>query len=95
VSHYVAIIEEAGPKVAVGIWFPDLPGCFSAGDSLEEALLNARDAIGGYAEALRSEGVPRPPPRLLSALRDDPEWRDDIANHMIALVEAPVTAAAA
>ena len=37
-SHYVAIIEDAGPDKAVGVWFPDLPGCFSAGDTLDEAI---------------------------------------------------------
>jgi predicted RNase H-like HicB family nuclease len=40
-SHYVAIVEDAGPDKAVGVWFPDLPGCFSAGDSLDEAIRNA------------------------------------------------------
>ena len=44
--HYVAIVEEDGADKAVGIWFPDLPGCFSAGDDLDEALRNAPEAIG-------------------------------------------------
>ncbi len=43
--HYVAIVEEAGPETAVGVWFPDLPGCFSGGDDLDEALRNAPKAI--------------------------------------------------
>jgi len=28
--HYVAIIEDAVPDHAVGVWFPDLSGCFGA-----------------------------------------------------------------
>ena len=43
-THYVAIVEEE-PGKAVGVWFPDLHGCFSAGDTVEEAMLNAREAI--------------------------------------------------
>ena len=49
--HYVAIVEDAGVEKAVGIWFPDLPGCYSAGDDIDEALLNAQEAFA------RSEGV--------------------------------------
>src|SRR5687768_5699043 len=26
-AHYVAIVEDAGPDKAIGVWFPDLPGC--------------------------------------------------------------------
>jgi predicted RNase H-like HicB family nuclease len=44
-THYVAIIEDAGSDKAVGIWFPDLPGCFSAGDDIDSALLTASEAL--------------------------------------------------
>ena len=40
-AHYIAIIEDAGPDHAVGVWFPDLPGCTSAGDDIDDALRNA------------------------------------------------------
>jgi predicted RNase H-like HicB family nuclease len=93
--HYVAIVEEDGSHKAVGIWFPDLPGCFSAGDDLDEALRNAPEAIGLYAESLAEEGRALPPPRLLTDLRCDPKFTDDIKNYMVALVAAPVHADAA
>jgi predicted RNase H-like HicB family nuclease len=64
-THYVAVVEEE-PGKAVGVWFPDLPGCFSAGDTVEEAMLNAREAIALWAldtlKALaRSPGPERSP----------------------------------
>jgi predicted RNase H-like HicB family nuclease len=90
--HYVAIVEEAGRDKAVGIWFPDLPGCFSAGEDLDEALRNAPEAIGLYAASLAEEGHSLPPPRLLTDLRTDPKFTDDIKNYMVALVAAPVHA---
>jgi len=43
-THYVAIVEEEEGK-AVGVWFPDLPGCISAGDTLDEAVTNAAEAL--------------------------------------------------
>ena len=36
---YPAIVERAGAGFSV--FFPDLPGCTSAGDTLQEAALNA------------------------------------------------------
>ena len=65
--HYVAIVEDAGPDKAIGLWFPDLPGCFSAGDTVDEALLNAGEALSLYAESLAKEGRPLPAPRSVTA----------------------------
>ncbi len=59
--HYVAIVEDPGPDQAVGVWFPDLPGCFSAGDDIDEALRNAAEALSAYADLLADEGRDLPP----------------------------------
>jgi predicted RNase H-like HicB family nuclease len=85
-TAYFAILEDAGPSTAAGVWFPDLPGCFSAGDDIDEALRNAGEAIAAYAEALAQEGRALPAPRSLSALRDDPEVAPDLREHIVALV---------
>ena len=88
-SHYVAIIEDAGPDKAIGVWFPDLPGCFSAGDTLDEAIQNAPEAIALYAEALEADGRPIPRPRPLSVLKNDPSFVSESRDHMVALISAP------
>jgi predicted RNase H-like HicB family nuclease len=93
--HYVAIVEEAGPETAIGIWFPDLPGCFSAGDDVDEALRNASDAVELYAEELAKDGRELPPPRTVSELRHDTSVAEDLKQHLVALVPAPLTAHAA
>jgi predicted RNase H-like HicB family nuclease len=85
VTHYIAIVEEEEGK-AVGVWFPDLPGCFSAGDTLDEAMLNAREAIALYADALREDGRDLPRPRTLTELRSDPEAAPDIETYMVAVI---------
>ena len=84
-THYVAIVEEEEGK-AVGVWFPDLPGCFSAGDTLDEAMLNAREAVALYAEALREDGRTMPRARTLTELKADPEAADDLETYMVALI---------
>ena len=86
-AHYIAIIEDAGPDCAVGIWFPDLPGCTSAGDDIDEALRNAPEALELYAESFEAEGKPLPRPRTLTGLKADPEIADDIKNYMVALID--------
>jgi predicted RNase H-like HicB family nuclease len=92
-AHYVAIIEDAGPDRAVGVWFPDLPGCTSAGDDIDEALRNAPEALQLYAESLEGKSLPRP--RTLTELKADPEVADQIKAYMVALIELPARAHAA
>lgn len=84
--HYVAIVEDAGPDRAIGLWFPDLPGCFSAGDTVDEALLNATEALSLYADSLAREGQTLPSPRSVAALRDDPDVASDLRDHVVALI---------
>jgi len=78
-----------------GVWFPDLPGCTSAGDDIDAALRNAPEALELYAESFEADGKPLPRPRTLTELKTDPEIADDIKSHMVALVELPARAHAA
>jgi predicted RNA binding protein YcfA (HicA-like mRNA interferase family)/predicted RNase H-like HicB family nuclease len=94
-THYIAVIEDAGPEYAVGVWFPDLPGCTSGGDDLDEALRNAPEAMALYLEDFESDGKPFPRPRTLTELKADPEVAEDLQNYMFALIELPARAHAA
>lgn len=48
--------DEGGYSVSV----PILPGCFTQGDTQEEALENARSMIEFHLECLEAEGEPIP-----------------------------------
>lgn len=48
--------EQGGYWVEV----PTFPGCYSQGDTLDEALANIREAIEGYIETLVMDGEPIP-----------------------------------
>jgi len=87
--QYVAIVEDAGPDNAVGVWFPDLPGCFSAGDTLDKAISNASAAVALYAESLEEQGRTLPPPRSLSMLRRDAAFMAELRGNMVALIAGP------
>jgi predicted RNase H-like HicB family nuclease len=76
------------------VWFPDLPGCTSGGDDIDEALRNVPEALELYAESLESNGS-LPLPRTLTELKTDPDVASDIKTYMVALIELPARAHAA
>jgi antitoxin HicB len=51
--------EEGGFVVSV----PDLPGCWTQGETRDEALSNAKEAIAAYLDALAELGRPIPKPK--------------------------------
>ncbi|MGY4622276.1 type II toxin-antitoxin system HicB family antitoxin [Bradyrhizobium sp. USDA 4486] len=92
--HYVAILEDNGPDEAVGLWFPDLPGCMSGGDDVDEALENAPEALAFYAQELIADGQQLPPPRTLDELKADPKFAEGLRKHTVVLIEFPSSDAA-
>ena len=94
-AHYIALVEDAGTDHAVGVWFPDLPGCTSGGDDIDEALRNAPEALALYAHSLGDDGTALPRPRTLTELKSDPAIADDLKSYMVALIELPARTHAA
>ena len=60
--RYPVIIEAGDENTAWGVIVPDLPGCFSAGDSLDEALVAAEEAVAAWIETALDAGLDIPPP---------------------------------
>ena len=56
---YALVIHDAEEG---GYWaeVPALPGCFVQGETIEEVLAEAPDAIESHIEALRADGQPVP-----------------------------------
>ncbi len=57
-----------------GVTVPDLPGCFSAGESIDEALAEVVEAIECHIEGLLIVGEPVPLPTSIETHQDDPEY---------------------
>jgi predicted RNase H-like HicB family nuclease len=76
-------IEPGDDTHAFGVVVPDLPGCFSAGDTLAGAYANAKDAIEAHLSVLIDESMNVPPVRALSDHRSNPEY----ANWLWGFVE--------
>ena len=67
-------IEPGSETTAFGVVIPDLPGCFSAGDSLDEALAGAEEAAAAWVDAALDSGEAIPGPSSLDALRHNPDY---------------------
>lgn len=50
--------DEEGQGYVVSV--PALPGCFTQGSTIEEALERVKEAIAGHLTAMAQEGVPLP-----------------------------------
>ncbi len=72
--------------ISYGVTVPDLPGCFSAGDTLDEAIEMAKEAIDAHVELLieGGEGIPERQPIALH--QSSPEYEGAVW----ALVDVPV-----
>ncbi len=60
--RYLVVVHQDRPGDPCVVTAPDLPGCFSAGDTLDDALENAADTIALWIEAVIEKGEPVPAP---------------------------------
>ncbi|ANF56112.1 type II toxin-antitoxin system HicB family antitoxin [Halotalea alkalilenta] len=67
-------IERGDDTHAYGVAVPDMPGCFSAGDTLEEALANVHEAIEGYLEVQTEYGEPLPQAHSIEHHLGNPDY---------------------
>ena len=70
IGYYMSLpyrIELIADKERGGyaVRFPELRGCITAGDSLEEAVANADDAKRAWVEAMLEDGEEIPEPDVL------------------------------
>ena len=66
--HYIAqfLPQEDGTFC---VFFPDLEGCNTFGDTLQEAFEAAQDAATGWLEVEADRGTPLPAPSSLAAAK--------------------------
>lgn len=58
-----------------GFWveFPDLQGCYSDGDTLEEVFANASEALAGFCVTLLEQKETLPKPSSIIGIPTDPD----------------------
>jgi antitoxin HicB len=85
-AHYIALIHKDADS-CYGVSFPDVPGVFTAGDTIDEAIQKAAEVLAFAAEDwsdLKGDNFPRP--RTIDELRSDPEFQELAADAVVAAV---------
>ncbi|HXE08253.1 MAG TPA: type II toxin-antitoxin system HicB family antitoxin [Acidobacteriaceae bacterium] len=84
--EYIAYLHK-DKNSDFGVSFPDLPGCATAGRTLEEARRMAAEALQLHLAEMLEDGTELPDPSTLDQLAGDPAMRGAVA--FLVQAEAP------
>ncbi len=68
------VVIHSEDDSAFGLTVPDIPGCFSAGDTFDEAFDNAQEAIKGHLEILAEDGASIPSASPIAVHMDNKDF---------------------
>lgn len=83
---YIALIHK-DPDSDYGVSFPDLPGCVTAGKTLDDAREMVVEALALHIDGLAEDGAAIPEPSTLEVVMAERANRDAVAI----LIEPPKT----
>jgi len=78
-----SMVIHKNPETDYGVAVPDLPGCFSAGSSLDEALANAVEAIELHVDGMLSDYEAIPLSQKIENHQRNPDYADGIWKTVI------------
>jgi len=84
-AGYIALVHK-DEGTSYGVSFPDVPGCIAAGDTFEEAVANAAEALAFHFVEMRKDGDAIPAPRSFEELKRDLEFVEDSADAIVTMV---------
>ena len=61
-----------------GVTIPDIPGCFSVGTSIEEAIAMSQEAAECHIEGMLLDSEPIPVPTSIESHKDNPNYKDGL-----------------
>lgn len=71
VKRYYPAVVEKDPDSDFGIFFPDFPGCVSAGDTAEDAIARGTEALTAHIAWMVRDGDPLPDPTPIAEVSPD------------------------
>jgi predicted RNase H-like HicB family nuclease len=78
------VVIHKDPDSDYGVTVPDLPGCFSAGESLDDALAQAVEAIELHLEGMLLDKEPLPRLQRIEVHQQNPDYREGIWGYIAA-----------
>jgi predicted RNase H-like HicB family nuclease len=82
--YYPALVDKDAES-DFGVSFPDFPGCVSAGETLEESLIGAQEALSGHIALMIADGDALPKPTSLEEVAAEKE-RSTVAITLVPVV---------
>ncbi len=73
-----SVVLHTDDGIRFGVTVPDLPGCFSTGDTFDAALDSVIEAIDLHLEGIVEDGGEVPLPRSITEHRANPDFADGI-----------------
>lgn len=83
--RYVALVHKDKDS-SYGVSFPDFPGCISAGETVDEAVTNAVEALAFHVQGLEADGDAIPSPRSIEVIKSDKSLRAVLSDATFAYV---------
>ena len=72
------IVIDKDPDSDYGMMVPDLPGCYTVGDTIADVLTQAVEAIECHLEGMLLDGDPIPEPKDIAFHETDPEYAEGV-----------------
>ena len=72
------VVLHTDDGVRFGVTVPDLPGCFSSGDTFDTAMDSVLEAINLHLEGMIEEGGDVPAPKAIAEHRANPDFADGV-----------------
>ena len=83
-TYYIGLVHKDEDS-SFGVQFPDVPGCFSAADDMDDLVANAAEALSLWAE---DEALPEP--RAIEEIVKDKAIKRELAAGAF-LISVPLT----
>ncbi len=93
-ASYIALVHK-DQGTGYGVSFPDVPGCVSAGDTFEQAVANAAEALAFHFEGMKADRETIPAARTFEQIRKDPDFIEASIDAIVTMVAPRATMAAA
>jgi|tagenome__1003787_1003787.scaffolds.fasta_scaffold19930746_2 predicted RNase H-like HicB family nuclease len=86
-ERFLIVIEKAENNYSA--YLPDVPGCASTGNTIDETVQNIKEALEFHLEGLAEEGISLPPSTSLEKhlINRDIILEDDV---IIAFIHVPI-----
>lgn len=72
------VVLHSDDGIQYGVTVPDIPGCFSAGESIDKALRSVKEAIESHLEILVDDGDEIPAPMSVADHVENDDYKDGI-----------------